>query len=721
MERIICVDDQYYILATSSLADDRTRVIKEGETFGVFDRYGDIQPVGMGQQGLYHFGTRFLSRLELFLGGVRPLLLSSGVDDDNLFFSVDLANPDLCMKGQHVHRETVHIYRSKHLWQGTLYEYIRVRNFNTDSIPFALTLGFGADFMDIFEVRGQERSQRGTYQEPEINGNVVSMRYDGLDDQIREVRLGFHPEPSAMQKDEITYESMLQGRESREFWVTCSCRTQVATGPVLLSHPESAGKVRTRVEELSRGECIVSTSDESFNALLHRSIADLRMMMAETEQGIYPYAGVPWFSAPFGRDGIITALQTLWIAPEISKGVLLYLARTQAVEISEMRDAEPGKIIHEVREGEMARLGEVPFARYYGTIDATPLFVFLAAEYFRRTGETEFIESIWPNIERALSWMEEFGDSDGDGFLEYERKTAKGLLNQGWKDSGDSICHADGSLARGPIALCEVQGYAYGALIGAAKLARALGKDGQVERLVRKAADLKQRFDEEFWMEDLGMYALALDGEKKPCRVHSSNAGQCLFSGIAPPDKAEIMARALLEEDFFSGWGIRTLSTREVFYNPMSYHNGSVWPHDTSLIGWGLSLHGLNGKSRKIFEGLLAASSYFDERRLPELFCGFKRRSGEGPTLYPVACSPQSWASGSILLLFQSCLGMSIHAHKGEIRFHHPTLPRSLEHVHIRNLKVGAGCVDIVIKRHLKDVSIYVTRRKGDVQILTYK
>jgi glycogen debranching enzyme len=436
----------------------------------------------------------------------------------------------------------------------------------------------------------------------------------------------------------------------------------------------------------------------------------------------YPYAGVPWFSTVFGRDGIIVAMETLWLAPSIARGVLQFLAETQATEVDESREAEPGKILHELRHGEMANLGEIPFARYYGSVDATPLFVMLAGNYYERTGDKQFIKQLWPNILAAVRWMDDYGDVDGDGFVEYAPHGNKGLIQQGWKDSNDSVFHADGSLAVPPIALCEVQGYAYAAKLAAAHLSSELGDEKTRKELESQASILREKFEEAFWCEDLGIYALALDGKKHKghgvCRVRASNAGHCLFTGIASPEHARRTAESLLEEDFFSGWGIRTLATKEARYNPLSYHNGSVWPHDNALIASGFGRYGFRNLAGRIMLALLDVSSVMDLHRLPELFCGLERRTGEGPTLYPVACSPQAWAAAAPFLLIQACLGLRIEGAGNRVIFERPCLPEGIPQLSIRGLRAGPASVDLFFERQADNVRVQVLEKQGEVDVI---
>jgi glycogen debranching enzyme len=710
----------YYILATNARADERTRVLKHGDSFGVFDRAGTIRPTGLGELGLYHDGTRFLSGFELALERRRPLLLGSTVRRDDVLI-VDLANPDIT-EGREcpLERDTVHVFVSSVLWERAWHARVRILSYHAQPLELELSMLFAADYADVFEVRGVQRARRGKHLEPTVDRDHVVLGYEGLDHIKRRTRISFSPAPAYLSMSRASYRLKLQPRTETVIDVRIAFEIDhLAAAPV--SYDVAAAESSRELEARRAGSSSIASSDPRFDEWMDRSANDMRMMLTRTPYGDYPYAGVPWFSAAFGRDGILSAWEMLWLDPSIARGVLGYLAATQATELVAEQDAEPGKIIHEVRPGEMPTLGEVPFGRYYGSLDATPLFVMLAGAYWRRTADIAFLSALWPNIERALEWIDQYGDRDGDGFVEYARRTSKGLVTQSWKDSHDSMSHESGVLAEGPIAPLEVQAYVYAARMAAAQLATVLGFLERAGVLMRQAAELRDRFERQFWCEDLSTYALALDGDKRQLRVRSSNAGHALFAGIADRERARRVVATLFDERSFSGWGIRTLDAGARRYNPISYHNGSVWPHDNALIAMGLARYGHKHEAARLLAGLFDASMHFDLNRVPELFCGFRRRDHEGPTWYPVACSPQAWAAGAPFLMLQACLGLDIDAAASRIVLDHPVLPASLRHVAIRNLRVGNAVADMELENHGFDVAVYIARREGQLEVATLK
>jgi glycogen debranching enzyme len=722
MEDVIQVQDQFYILATASRAGERTAVLQHGDTFAVFDLFGDIGTFGAGEQGLYHEGTRYLSRFRLRLNGRRPLLLSARVKEDNELFGADLTNPDIRLDDPAtvIPRDILHVFRARLLWDGTWHERIRLWNYGRTTLRMALSFDLEADFADIFEVRGTRRERRGTRREPMSAGREMRFGYLGLDGEERWTSIEWSDRPTAASGASVRFDYDLQPQQPVSLSLAIRCereRRLVAPRGFEPAMQDAAAAL----EQARAGYAVIETSSERFNYWIRRSAADLRMLTARTPHGDYPYAGVPWFSTPFGRDGLITALQTLWVNPGIARGVLNYLAATQADEINAAQDSEPGKILHETRTSEMARLGEVPFGRYYGSIDATPLFIIAAGAYFERTADRGFLTAIWPHVDRALQWIDRYGDRDGDGFIEYARRSATGLVQQGWKDSQDSVFHADGTLADAPIALCEVQAYVYDARVRAAAMAEALADPDRAARLRHQAEELRVAFESHFWDEAHGTYALALDGAKRPCCVRTSNAGQCLFGGIASAERARRVATGLVGPDQFSGWGIRTVSATEARYNPMSYHNGSVWPHDNGMIAAGFSRYGFDDLVAAPFTGLFEAGETMDAHRLPELFCGFHRRPGEGPTLYPVACSPQAWASGVVFHLIQACVRLRVDADRRVLSIERAVLPPFLTFMRILGIELPFGQIDLLFERRPLDVNVTVLRQQGEFEVSVLK
>ncbi|MES2483012.1 MAG: amylo-alpha-1,6-glucosidase [Pseudomonadota bacterium] len=738
MKDRILIGDQWYIAARTARAESSPQAIKSGETFALFDRSGDIHTLGGGEQGLYHEDTRFLSKLEFSIDGVQPMFLGSTVKEGNNLLVVEMMNPDLMHGGRLVlPKGELHVFRGKLLWEGACYEHIRLNHYGREPVSFELSLKFDADFVDLFEVRGAVRARRGqrlaTTRHCTPEGATMRLAYRGLDGLVRRSHVRLRPQPAVLEENEARWSVELKPQGEFHLYCEVGCEIEAAddrhSGDAPGAHGaparaqvlrdyDSAYRLNTEARaRLELRRCRIETSNPLMNSWLDRSMSDLAMLSTELPTGPYPYAGVPWYSTTFGRDGLITAREALWLDPSLARGVLAHLAATQATSTDRERDADPGKILHEARKSEMANTGEVPFGRYYGTVDATPLFVAVAGAYHQRTGDLAFIRSIWPGILAALAWMERDGDIDGDGFVDYARRSSNGLVQQGWKDSQDSVFHADGRMAQAPIALCEVQGYVYEARQYAAILAEALGDPAHALRLREQAQALRQRFLERFWCEEIGCYAIALDGDKQPCRVATSNAGHALWSGIASDEHAAHMARRFVEPDFFTGFGIRTVAAGQARYNPMSYHNGSIWPHDNALIATGLARYGHTDAALRIFNGLFDASQHFSEHRLPELFCGFPRREGEGPTLYPVACSPQAWAAASVFAMLAACLGLEIDAARACLSFRAPRLPEHLDWVRICDLRVADASVDLLLKRHHNNVGVEVIRKQGDLSV----
>lgn len=708
-------ETRFYIPGTGSSTRPR-RTLKQGDCFAVFDSYADIGATPGGNDGIYFCDTRYLSHLEMLLNGRQPLLLGSNVRDDNSILIVDLTNPDIYLDQKLVQpKDILHVVRTVFLLHGAAYQRFRMQNHGDSPFDVRLSIAFAGDFADLFEVRGMHRDRRGATT-VDVGAAEVALNYQGLDGVQRRTTMLFDPAPAQLSDSIASYAFKLQPNECLSVYVTVKCDRGV-TKNISLPFRKALRAAFNQRLTATRGMTTITTSNEIFNEVACRSMADLSMLMTETPQGPYPYGGIPWYSTTFGRDGIITAMQMLWCDSRVAKGVLRRLAAFQATTTDPIADAEPGKIPHEMRGGEMAALHEVPFGLYYGSADATPLFVMLAGLYAEHTGDVETLRELWPNVEAALGWIDGPGDSDRDGFVEYRRADEKGLVNQGWKDSHDAIFHADGVLAQGPIALCEVQSYVFAAKRLAARTAHRLGMTARGDTLDAQASNLAERFESAFWCEDIGTYAIALDGQKRPCRVRTSNAGQVLFSGIAAPEHAEAVMRDLMSPSFFSGWGIRTVARDQPRYNPMSYHNGSVWPHDNSLIAAGFARYGHKDAIDRLFKGLFDAATYMDLRRLPELYCGFQRGRERGPTLYPVACSPQAWAAGTPLLLLRSSLGLEFNRDNNEILLRKPRLPSFLNEVTLYNLRLGQSVVDLMLRRHDNDVSLQVLRNEGQIMV----
>lgn len=718
MNEQLHVGGAVYLLSTAVLVDDRRSVLKSDNTFAVFDRRGDIRPMGLHEQGVFHHGTRMISQLELFIEEHRPMLLSSTQQTGKPMLDVVLGNPAMKVRGNEVPHFVIAMTRSKILSDGEFYERLTVRSYANSRIEFTLRVRIAADFVDIFEVRGVQRDRRGSVEDPVFSNGVWGISYRGLDGVVR--RSEVHAEHATLTTSGgFLFELALDPQQE---WTSSldGCLTIGERRTTPMPCDDALLRIARRPSLFIHGSARVRSNNDQFNSWIEQSADDLEILTSATPHGPYPYAGIPWYSTVFGRDAILTSFMVLWAQPNLARGVLAFLAAHQAHEIDPVREAQPGKIVHEMRGGEMAALNEVPFAKYYGTVDATPLFVILAAEYLRVTNDINFIRGIWDAIEEAIRWCDEYGDLDGDGFVEYSCNGSSGLSNQGWKDSGDAVFHADGSLACSPIALCEVQGYVFCAKQSGAYLAGMLGKEHLGTRWGVESEQMRERIEGAFWCEELGTYGLALDGEKRLCHVRTSNPGHLLFCGVPSRDRAARVVATLREDDLYSGWGVRTVSTREPRYNPMSYHNGSVWPHDNAIIALGAARYGYSSLAEQILGAMLQVASVDNLYRLPELFCGFERVRGGGPVHYPVACSPQAWAAAVPFCLLSAILGLRIDGAAREVVFERPSLPSFLGEVILRNLSVGPEAeVDVSLQRVESHVAVRLLQRRGQCSVIS--
>ena len=673
-----------YVLQGAASTTVAKVALKHGDSFIVCDARGDL-PVSEQETGIFWRGTRFLRVCDLFLEG-RPLIaLSHSVSDEEGSCQIDLSNPFIPLAGgTALYQGQLHVRRLLEMRGHDLTETLVLTSFDANPLTVTVGLKTGADFRDLFEVRGLKRARRGELLPPRMEREEVVFAYRGRDEVLRETRLTFEPVADRVVNDGVFWSVNLTHDQPVTLRFHVALSEQAATQAAL---PFLDPSDEAPPSDLPMP--LVVTDNVFFNRLLTRGMHDLMMMCTQTADGLLPYGGIPWYVCPFGRDSLITSLEFLPWYPEVARGTLAFLARYQGTKVDPFTEEEPGRILHEFRHGEMANCREIPFIPYYGTIDATPLFIVTLERYIRWTNDLPFLQRLWPHAEAAAQWMLRDGDSDGDTFLEYSKISDRGLVNQGWKDSWDAVSTADGRLADPPIALCEVQGYAFAAYRGMGYLARRLGRPEEAARWDRAAWALQANFLRAFWWEEEDTCYLALDGQKQPCKVVSSNAGQCLWSGIIPDERAVAMTRRMLRPDMYTEWGIRTLSSCAARYNPMSYHNGSVWPHDTALIGAGFAQYDQKGEAGQLLGNLFGVSLYYEGARLPELFCGFERRHGYGPTRYPVACSPQSWAAGAPFLLLGAVLGFEPEAENHRLTLRRPILPEWLDHADITGLRLG--------------------------------
>ena len=712
----VLVGEQYYILASEVAADLPKLVLKHDESFLVANRRGDLPNLPHTEFGFYVDGTRFLRRLELRLHGHRPLVLNAGVSEDAAQAAVDLTNPDVALGPQVLlPGRSLRIARRLTVHGTQLYQQLLVEAFNREALDLSLSVHFAADFVDVFEVRGHPREHRGRVLPPEVDGASVRLAYQGLDHVTRTATLTFSPPPDRLDETGAEYRLSLAPGTTTELITVVNAATATTPPPKVLAYGEALRRRRAVADRLGGAE--VRSNHDLFEVWVQRSRRDLHLLLTETPDGFVPYAGIPWYVAAFGRDALITALQVLPFEPAIAAGTLRFLARHVGRADDAFTDQEPGKIIHELRRGEMAACREIPFVPYYGSVDATPLFLILLAEYWKWTADVALAHELWPAAERVLEWMLRSADAHG-GYLTYARRSPRGLVNQGWKDSHDAIMHASGHLAEPPIALAEVQGYQYAALLAAADLVEALRVPDRAPALRERARRLRDRFEADFWLPDEAYYALALDRAGQPCRVITSNAGHLLWTRLISESRAHIVARRLMADDMFTGWGVRTLARGERLYNPMSYHNGSVWPHDTAIAAVGMRRYGFADPFITLSTGLFEAVLQFENMRMPELFCGFPRVDGYGPTQYPVACSPQAWAAGVVFMLISAMLGLSPDAADNQLTLNRPRLPGWLAWIELRGLQLRTSRMTLRASQGQDGAAIEMLSRDGDAELV---
>lgn len=707
---------------SSSLLGDISGVvtIKYDKVFALTSDTGDISPTGKGH-GIYFRDTCYLDRMELLVGDkpATSLLSDTGQGFESKF---ELTNAEIKDKnGERISKETLSIQRTYSL-KDQIKEQIIVQNMRDKAVQTELTLTFGGKFQNMFEVRGAGPGKRGNLHPPRWEEGELVFEYDGADKHKRKTSIKLDPMPDITGEFDATYLLDISKGAQEHIVLHFSFQDQNMENSIVktweaLQTPDSESDKHAeffrKISEMPAFEF----SNPLFQQVFERSTNDLKMLATAEEHDLFVAAGVPWYVTLFGRDSCASAFEMAAFQPEYAKRTLLALARHQGTKYSEFQDEEPGKIIHERRVGEKSNLHEVPQFAYYGSVDSTPWFLMLLGEYVQWTGDIALFKQLEENVERALRWMADNAGKNSNGFLEYGSKSEQGLINQGWKDSGNSIVNEDGTIADPPIALVEVQGYAFRAKREVARLYRSVGHVEKAEELDKQAKELQQRFHAAYWMDDKEFFALALQKGGKLVKSITSNPGQTLFSGITNPDKADAVIKRLMLDDMYCGWGIRTLSSNEEAYNPLDYQVGSVWPHDNALIAVGFQQYGYFKEVERIFTGLFQASTHFKRYRLPEVFDGFSKNQYEEPVHYPVACNPQAWASGAIPLLLKSCLGLEANALEGELIVYHPHLPDWLQNVIVRNLVIGQAAVDLKYVKEGDSTLLTILGKRGDIKV----
>ncbi|MEZ5361880.1 MAG: glycogen debranching N-terminal domain-containing protein [Bryobacterales bacterium] len=701
---------------------DQAVIIKDDEIFFVCGPDGSI-PVQMGHGfGLYYHDTRYLNGYELRLNGEAPTPLAA-VADEGFLAKIQLTNPQLEENEDTIAKRKVGVSWQR-LLSGenlALYDTIELHNYGHKNVTIRVSLSFQAAFEDVYAVRGLLPEHPGKLHEPRWNDGTLEFFYEGVDGWNRSTTIRSSREPDEIGDVTATFEIAIEPGESSKIELSvCVAERKKGEQRPKARRPPSLKEVARIRREVAEDWIEIPARVQSDNPLLDRvlsqSMRDLQLLRTPLDGEEYFAAGLPWFGTLFGRDSLIAAIQMLAFHPQIAEKVLRLLASRQGSKEDSWRDEQPGRILHEYRMGELARAGRLPHSPYYGTIDAPLLFLILTGMHASWTGDLSVFEELQDNVEAILSWIDNYGDANGDGYIDYDSESDHGLLNQGWKDSGDGIVNAEGEIAEPPISLVEVQGYLYRAWTTTASLFRRVGNSGKADELERRAAELRARFNNDFWLDDIGIYAMALEKGGRPLEVVSSNCGHALWAGIADDDKAQRTALRLFQDDSFSGWGVRTLAASEKGYDPVGYHLGAVWPHDNSILVGGLKHHLRDEEALRIFQGMLDAAESFEHFRLPEAFSGFSREEYSTPVRYPVACHPQAWASGAMPYMLQQVLGLEADAFEKRLRIVRPCLPGHIRELQLCGVHVGGASVDLHFKGG-KEGATVEARAYGELEV----
>ncbi len=698
-------------------------VIKNEDIFLLAEHDGGFPVGNQDGFGLYYHDCRYLDGYELRIGGTAPNPLVSTAARGSVS-QFELTNEKLQFDSdESIPEQTfgITLERAVDDRERAVHDRWIIENYDVKAHALPLSFRFHSDFEDIFVIRGLHPQKVGKAKKPTWDNGVLVLGYDGADGVRRRLQLHFNPEPASTSA--AGAEFSLQLGPGERVQINLSLRiietTEKPRGPERhASDPSPASHVsEQRSQHWLDDHPEIYSDYPLLDHVVQRCLLDLLVLRGMLDGFHYFSAGLPWYGALFGRDSIIAALETLAYEPRIAEQTIRLLARYQGTKSDEWRDEQPGKILHELRRGELANLNEIPQTPYYGSVDSTPLFLILLGEHANWTGNLELFKELRPNVERALEWIDKFGDEDRNGYLSYATKSKKGLGNQGWKDSGDSIMNSDGSLATPPIALVEVQGYVYRAKMLIAELYARVG-DATATRLRQEAEDLKSRFNGDFWLNDKKFYAIALQKDSRPAAVISSNPGQALWTGIVDDARAAAVVRHLMADHMFNGWGVRTLSTSERRANPIGYHLGTVWPHDNSIIAAGFRRYGFDGEAVQVLDGILEAARHFEHYRLPEVFGGFSRNQFAVPVRYPVACHPQAWAAGSVPFMLTSLLGLLPDAFNRRLRVVRPVLPDHVNELEVRRVKIGAASIDLrFTRRQNGGVEMDTANRQGEIEL----